>query len=297
MKLKQVLTKSWQNPRYLWYAWKNTHYFFPKIYSLQNHFRRSNTFKLGQTSELKKLHVILRTTDYVMNINASRQLEDIGIITKNNVIQTGGCSLFKAASYFSKVYGIDAIKITLVVDRLSDKGLNQYRESAKEVSLSFDVVEAKGHGNGPTFQTQIDIALQDRDDTLALILEDDYMLSEEAFCDCFHIMQKYSKVVGMNPHFHPDRIRRQDTGKLAMIDGRLFSQVFYTCCTFFIPVRVLRRYEKWFRVYDGFENGSINTIWGKGICLAPFGWTLAEHLHKSDLSPNSSLNKQHDDIY
>lgn len=294
MKWNHLLTMSIRNPRYLWYVYRNHS---PFIFRMIDNSNKSVGLKLGQEIELKKLHVILRTTDFVMNINASRQLEGLGVKTKNDVIRFGGCSLFKAASLFSDAYGEENIQITLVADRLSDKGLKQYGEAAKDVGLSFDVIKAKGHGNGPTFQTQIDIALKDGDDTLALILEDDYMLSEESFITCFRIIQKYSNVIGMNPHFHPDRIRRQDIGKLVVIDGNLFSQIYKTCCTFFIPVQKLRRYEKWFRVYEGQENGSINMVWGKGICLAPLGWTLAEHLHRSDLSPSNSLLKNHGNMY
>ena len=122
--------------------------------------------KLGGPAELSWIHVILRTTDFVMNLNASRQLEDVGIKTRNDVIRMGGCSLFPAAARFAEEYGKSEIRITLVVDRLSDVGLRQYREAADAAGMDFDVVDAKGHGNGPTFQSQIDIARQDTDDTL-----------------------------------------------------------------------------------------------------------------------------------
>ena len=193
--------------------------------------------------------------------------------------------MFPAAARFADEYGKTAISITLVVDRLSDVGLRQYREAANAAGMDFEVVEAKGHGNGPTFQTQIDIALHDADDTLALILEDDYLLDEMAFVTCFKVMRDHSKVIGMNPHFHPDRVRFSDIGKLAAIDGKLYCRVPSTCCTFFMPVREMRRFEKYLRLYDGFERGSVGCAWKKGVCLAPIGWTMAEHLHRSDLSP------------
>ena len=287
--LKNAIKKARRNPRYLWYFLQNVNVVrdhFPAVYKkLQS----NRSLDLGGPAELSSLHVILRTTDFVMNLNASRQLEDVGIKTKSDVIRIGGCSLFPAAARFAGHYGKDAIRITLVVDRLSDAGMRQYRESAKSVGLGFDVVEANGRGNGPTFQTQMDIALQDADDTLVLVLEDDYLLDEAAFATCFKVMREHSKVLGMNPHFHPDRVRRQDIGRMAAIDGKLYCRVPSTCCTFFMPARQMRRFEKSLRLYDGFEKGSVGCAWEKGICLAPLGWTMAEHLHRSDLSPVCSL--------
>ena len=292
-KLKNALVKAWRNPRYIWYLWQNIDVVrdhFPKLHhAMQKSRRKRLSFDLGEKTGLSKLHVILRTTDFVMNLNSSRQLEDVGIKTRNDVIRMGGCSLFPAAARFAENYGSPAIRITLVVDRLSDVGLRQYREAANAAVMDFDIVDAKGHGNGSTFQTQIDIALKDADDTLALILEDDYLLDEQAFTTCFKVMQAHSNVIGMNPHFHPDRVRFSDIGKLVVIDGKLYCRVPSTCCTFFMPVREMRRFEKKLRLYDGFEKGSIGCAWEKGICLAPLGWTLAEHLHRSDLSPVCKL--------
>ena len=287
--LRNAFRKVWRNPRYLWYFFLNVNIIrdhFPSVYRKMQGWK---TLKLGGQSELSRLHVVLRTTDFVMNLNASRQLEDVGIKTRNDVIRMGGCSLFPAAARFAEEYGKSAIRITLVVDRLSDVGLRQYREAADAVAMDFDVVEAKGHGNGPTFQTQIDIALRDADDTLVLVLEDDYLLDETAFVTCFKVMRNHSKVIGMNPHFHPDRVRYSDIGKLAAIDGKLYCRVPSTCCTFFMPVREMRRFEKALRLYDGWEKGSVGCAWEKGICLAPLGWTMAEHLHRSDLSPVCKL--------
>ncbi len=283
--LKNAFRKAWRNPRYLRYFFQNVNVIRDHFPSVYRKMQDKKALDIGDQRELSSLHVILRTTDFVMNLNASRQLEDVGIKTRNDVIRMGGRSLFPAAARFAEEYGRSAIRITLVVDRLSDVGLRQYREAADAVGMDFDVVEAKGHGNGPTFQTQIDIALQDADDTLALILEDDYLLDEMAFVTCFKVMRDHSKVIGMNPHFHPDRVRYSDIGKLAVIDGKLYCRVPSTCCTFFMPVREMRRFEKSLRLYDGWEKGSVGCAWEKGICLAPLGWTLAEHLHRSDLSP------------
>lgn len=288
--LKRMLVKSMHQPRYYRYYVRNVgeHYMktlLPTIYR----FFKPKPLDLGSASELKRLHVIIRTTDQVMNINASRNLEDIGIKTRNDVIRMGGCTLFKAGEEFAKVFGKENIRITIVVDRLSEKGLTQYRDAATASGLSFDVVKAKASGSGPTFQTQIDIALQDTDDTLAFILEDDYLLYEESFITCFRIMRDHSNVIGMNPHFHPDRVRRQDIGQLVTIDGRLYSRIFNTCCTFFMPVREMKHYEKHLRIFECWEDGSINCMWKKGICLGPLGWTMAEALHRSELSPVNTL--------
>lgn len=289
-RLRRVLLKTKQNPRYFWYYVRNVgdyviRSYFPALYG----FFKPKDLDLGGPGGLKQLHVILRTTDTVMNINAPRHLEDIGIVTRNDVIRLGGCSLFKAGAQFAKTYGQENLRITLVVDRLSDTGMNQYREAAEEAGLSFDVVPAKGHGSGPTFQSQIDIALQDSDETLAFILEDDYLLCDDAFTTCFRIMRDHSNVIGMNPHFHPDRVRRHDTGKLVSIDGKLYGQIFNTCCTFFMPVSSMRKYEKHLRVFECWEDGSINAIWNRGLCLSPLGWTMSEALHRSELSPVNDI--------
>lgn len=297
-RLNAILTKTMDNPQYLRYYWQNKHFcrwYFPSVYRFFQTFKKPTSIDLGSESGLARLHVILRTTDAVMNINASRQLECVGISSRQQVISAGGCSLFKAAHRFAERYGCEHIRITLIVDRLSAEGLALYRDAAATYGLSFDVVDAKGHGNGPTFQTQIDIALQDSDDTLALILEDDYLLEEDVLTTCFHIIQGHSHVTGMTPHFHPDRVRRQDAGLLVTLDGRLYCRVKNTCCTFFMPVSQIRRFEKSLRVYDGKEDGSVNVAWHKGICLAPLGWTLAEHLHRTELSPVNRLRGQHVD--
>ena len=287
--LKKIFARSMHNPRYAWYFWQNVNLLRDHFPSLYRKIQDRKALELGGPTELSRIHVVLRTTDFVMNLNASRQLEEVGIKTRNDVIRMGGCSLFPATARFVEEYGKATIRITLVVDRLSDVGLRQYREAADAIGIDFEVVEAKGHGNGPTFQTQIDIALQDADDTLVLILEDDYLLDEIAFVTCFKVMREHSKVIGMNPHFHPDRVRFSDIGKLAVIDGKLYCRVPSTCCTFFMPVREMRRFEKFLRLYDGFEKGSVGCAWEKGVCLAPLGWTMAEHLHRSDLSPMCKL--------
>ena len=244
---------------------------------------------IGGAAGLKQLHVIMRTTDQVMNINAKRNLEDIGIITRNDVIRVGGCSLFKAAAQVAKTFGKENLCITIVADNLSEKGMTQFREAAAPTGLAFDVVEMEDHGNAPSFHKQIDIALQDPDDTLAFILEDDYLLDEASLTTCFRLMRDHDHVIGMNPHFHPDRVRRQDIGLLTAIDGKLYCRIYNTCCTFFMPVSQMRHHEKHLRAYRGWEDESVNQIWKRGICLSPLGWTLAEALHRSELSPVTSL--------
>ena len=82
-------------------------------------------FDLGESVERPlSLHVILRTTDAVMNMNSSRNLEEIGIVTKRDVIEKGGCSLFGAAKRFVEKFGRDRLRITLVLDRMSEEGLS-----------------------------------------------------------------------------------------------------------------------------------------------------------------------------
>lgn len=292
LELKKALQMARHNPRYLWYFFQNVNIARDHIPNIYRRYMLQKCLDIGSPTDLRKMHVILRTTDFVMNLNASRHLEDAGIKTRNDVIQVGGCSLFPAAAKFAATYGKENIRISLVVDRLSNVGLRQYREAADAAGLEFDVIDAKGHGNGPTFQTQIDIALEDADDTLALILEDDYKLEETALTTCFKVMQEHSNVIGMNPHFHPDRVRFQDFEKLVTVDGRLYCRVPSTCCTFFMPVRQMRKFEKYLRLYDGWEKGSVGVAWERGICLAPLGWTLAEHLHRSDLSPVQTLLRQ-----
>ena len=287
--LKDALSKSWRCPRYFLYFLRNIHYLrehFPSLRQLQ---LKRKALDIGEAQCLRKLHIIMRTTDAVMNMNASRGLEDAGIRTKNDVIRVGGCSLFKAVVRFFEKYGRANVRVTLVVDRLSNAGMVQYSEAANAAGVDFDVIEAKGHGNGPTFQTQIDIALRDSDDTLAFILEDDYLLHGESLTIPFEVMRSHAKIIGFNPHFHPDRVRLQDIGKLVAIDKRMYCRVSSTCCTFFMPVREMRKFEKQLRLYDGWEAGSVNCAWRKGICLVPIGWTLAEHLHRSDLSPVQTL--------
>ena len=255
--VKEALQKARGNPRYLWYFFQNVNIWRDHFPNLYWRYKLRNRLDIGVPTDLRKLHVVLRTTDFVMNINATRHLEDIGIKTRNDVIEVGGCSLFPAAARFAATYGRDSIRISLVVDRLSDAGLCQYREAAVAAGLEFDVIQAKGYGNGPTFQTQIDIAIADSDDTVAVILEDDYKLDEVAFTTCFGIMRDHSNVIGMNPHFHPDRVRFQDIGRLVVIDRKLYCQVPSTCCTFFMPVVQMRRFEKYLRLYDGCEKGSV----------------------------------------
>lgn len=289
-KIRRVLVKTRQNPRYLRYYVRNlSHYYFQKLFPTIYGLFKPEALDLGEATDLKRLHVIIRTTDQVMNINATRNLEDIGIVTRNDVIRVGGCSLFKAGEQFTKTYGKENLRITLVTDRLSYNGMALYRKAAEEAGLSFDVVDSNGHGSGPSFLSQIDVALQDPDDTLAFILEDDYLLDAQSFTICFRIMRDHSNVIGMNPHFHPDRVRRQDIGKLVTINGQLYSQIFNTCCTFFIPVKQIKRYEKNLRIFECWEDGCINSIWKRGICLGPLGWTMAEALHRSELSPVTTL--------
>lgn len=287
--LKDAFRKARENPRHLWY-------FLQNVNILRDHFPQTwrklcerRSLNLGGPREISSLHVILRTTDSVESVNSSRQLESTGIRCKHDVIRMGGCSLFPAARKFMDRFGADRLSITIVADRLSDSGLALYRNAASKSNVSFDMIDSKGAGNGPSFQTQIDIALADNDDTLVFILEDDYLLDTEVLTIGFELMRAHSGVGGFNPHFHPDRVRRQDIGLMAALDGRLYCRIPSTCCTFFMAVADVRRFKTHLRLYNGWEKGSIGHVWRKSICLAPLGWTLAEHLHRNELSPVQRL--------
>ena len=288
--VKDMVFRILRNPRYFGYYLKNLHLVrdhFPRLHAA---LAKRKELDLGRAVENPlKLHVVLRTTDRVLNLNANRDLEQIGLVTKRDVIALGGCSLFGAAQRFAEKYGHERLKITLVSDNLSDAGLALYRKGAERVGIAFDVVPSKGHGNGPSFQSQIDRALMDDDATIEFICEDDYLMCEETLLYPFEVMQKYANVAGFSPHFHPGRVHSQDIGKIAVAQQRLCCRVPNTCCTFFIRRSVVKKYESKLRLYDGWEDGSVNEIWRKNICLSPLGWTLAEHLHRSDLSPFQKL--------
>lgn len=282
----EALRRAAKDPGYLPYYLKN-------VDILRDHFPALNQWwrvdrkrlRLGGPRTLSQLHVILRTTDRVLNVSGPRDLEALGVVTKRDVIRTGACSLFPAARRFADEHGDDAIRITIVTDRLSDEGKALYVQTAERHALPVEFVESRSGGNGPSFQTQVDVALRDPDDAVALFLEDDYLLSPDALTVPYAVLSECSNVVGLNPHFHPDRIRRRDVRRFCAIDGRVFARVDSSCCTFFVPVADLKRHLRHFRRYDGWEKGSINEVWKRGLFLAPFGWTLAEHLHKFDLSP------------
>ena len=282
----KALRRAAKDPGYLLYYLKQVDLLRDHFPSL-NQWRRvaRKQLRLGGSRTLSQLHVILRTTDRVLNVNGSRNLEAFGIVTKLDVIRAGACSLFPAARRFADEHGDGAIRITIVTDRLSDEGKALYTESAAKYALAVEFVDSRSDGNGPSFQTQVDVALRDRDDAVALFLEDDYLLSLDALVVPYAMLSECENVVGLNPHFHPDRLRRQDVKRFCAFDGRVFGRVDNSCCTFFVPVADLKKNLRHFRRYDGWEKGSINEVWKRGLFLAPFGWTLAEHLHKSDLSP------------
>ncbi len=285
----RALRRSVRDPGYLLYFLRNVdvlHDRFPRVCRWWRIDRKS--LRLGGPRAFSRLHVILRTTDRVLNVNASRDLREMGIETKADVIRVGACSLFPAARKFVGRYGASALKVTVVADRLSEAGRRLYERAAEGHALPLAFVASRGEGNGPSFQTQVDVALHDSDDTLALILEDDYLLDPDALVTAYSVLSGCSNVVGLNPHFHPDRIRFQDVRRFCAIGGRVYGRVGSTCCTFFMPVAEMRRHERRLRRYDGWEAGSIGEVWKRSICLAPFGWTMAEHLHRPDLSPACS---------
>ena len=70
VEIGKVISKTWKNPRYFWYFLRNVNILrdhFPKVH--QRFMMRKN-LDLGKTQDLRKLHVILRTTDFVMNLNS-----------------------------------------------------------------------------------------------------------------------------------------------------------------------------------------------------------------------------------
>lgn len=290
----EAVRRSARDPGYLLYFLRNVDILrdhFPQVYRWWRMERKA--LRLGGPRMFSQLHVILRTTDRVLNVNGSRRLETLGIALKRDVIRVGACSLFPAARRFMDRQGTHALRVTVVADRLSAEGRRLYAGAAARHAVPLAFVPSRGEGNGPSFQTQIDVALQGADDTLALILEDDYLLDPDALPVAYDVFCRCSNVVGLNPHFHPDRIRFQDVKRFCAVDGKVYGRIPSTCCTFFMPVGDMRRHERALRRYDGWEKGSIGRIWERELCLSPFGWTMAEHLHRQDLSPVAQEERIH----
>lgn len=235
-----------------------------------------------RTESLNKVLVVLRTSDAVMNCNAGRDMDAFGIATKQDVIRHGGITLFAAARAFVEKFGRETLEIVLVSDRLSESGRTLYHEAANQNGVSFSE-RASESGNRATFQSQVDVASLADDDTLVFFLEDDYELKPETLVLAFELFRD-TCIIGFNPHFHPWTIDRSTRVRLYHHAGRLFVSVPTTCCTFFTTARHLRRHLKDLRRYVGFEIATVNELWRDGTCLAPCGFSLAEHLHRSELS-------------
>lgn len=237
-------------------------------------------------SRYTRLHVILRTTDAVMNVNQGRKLEKIGLHTKKDVIRMGSGSVATAAREFAARFGDDKLEVSIVADRLSKDGIELYDELFHGCRFRF---ESAAPGNAATFRKQIDLALRDDDKTLVAIYEDDYLTDPSAFCLAFKLFNTVQKLSGYTPHNHPDVLRNALLTRLYRIGGESFKMVHTTTCTFIAGADLIRRHRRSFYRYDGYENLSINRVWAKEVCLAPCGWTHAEHLHLSDLSPVQKL--------
>lgn len=250
--------------------------------------RRQARYVLKETGPARysRLHVILRTTDSVMNVNAERGLECIGIASKTDVIRKGSGSVAVATSVFSRRYDTDRIKVSIVADRLSAAGQRLYKEMFVGVSVEF--VESE-RGNAQTFRAQINLALKDSDDTLVAIFEDDYLTDPETFYSVFELFNSIPKLCGFTPHEHPDGIRNAQPTRIYRLRGRRYKLVQTTTCTFFAGVDLIRRWRRVLLHYDGYENLSINRVWKREICISPCGWTFSEHLHRTELSMEQTL--------
>ncbi|MGN0888066.1 MAG: hypothetical protein ACI4UY_04205 [Kiritimatiellia bacterium] len=286
--LVSVLVRALHDPGYLVYFFRNYH-------PIRTRFPRLDTYLIQRSLEsrlkevpphngYRSIHIILRTTDAVVNVNSSRDLEDIGIFTKHDVIRMGARSVFRAARRFVAKYGVEALRMTIVTDRLSAEGRRLYACFGEESGIVCQFVEAD-QGNAATFRRQIEVAQLDSSDTLVAIFEDDYKCDENMFCEVFDIFNATRGLLGFCPHFHPDVIRRYTAVRIYKIMGRFYQAIPKTCCTFFIGAADIAKYRRHFLRYEGWEDASINDVWQKGICLSPCARTLAEHLHRSDLSP------------
>jgi len=258
---------------------------FRKLFPVVHHWLgRESPYALhanGDMSRYTRLHIILRTTDAVMNATAPRGLEEIGIRTKKDVIRMGAGSVAVAARAFLDKYGADKLTVSIVADRLSDDGRELYDELFQEVPFEF-VPSAPGNAN--TFRSQIDLASKDDDKTLVAVYEDDYLTDPKAFTTAFSLFNGVPKLCGFTPHAHPDVLRSSLLTRIYKLQGHFYKLVRTTTCTFLAGADLIRRHRRDFIRYDGYENLSINRVWMKEICLAPCCWTLAEHLHCSDLS-------------
>lgn len=286
--LLEFLRRSVKDPSYAVYFLRNYRLIrtrFPRVASfLRMRSRWGRLCEKKGGSVYSRLHVIIRSTDAVVNVNSSRALECMGIVTKHDVIRAGAKTVFEAAARFCREHSSDCLKLTIVTDRMTETGRSLYREFSCQTSLDCEFVES-APGNAATFRRQIELALEDSDDTLVAIFEDDYACAQDVFLEVYDLFNRTNGLLGFNPHFHPNLIAEHEPVRLYKLCGKLYQSVLTTCCTFFIGACDIRKYKRSFLRYEGWENASINDVWRKGICLSPCGRTLAEHLHRSDLSP------------
>ena len=286
--LFEFFRRSIKDPMYAVYFLRNYRPIQTRFPQIASFFKKRSRWELLHEKEggavYTRLHVILRSTDAVVNVNSSRALECLGIVTKHDVIRAGAKTVFEAAAHFSREQGSDCLKLTIVTDRMSETGRRLYREFARQASLECEFVES-APGNAATFRRQIELALEDSDDTLVAIFEDDYACAKDIFIEVYDLFNRTNGLIGFNPHFHPNLIAVHEPVRLYKLCGKLYQSVRTTCCTFFIGASDVRKHKRSFLRYEGWENASINDVWRRGICLSPCGRTLAEHLHRSDLSP------------
>jgi len=231
-----------------------------------------------RAKSFRSLLIVLRSSDTVQHCSpSSRGLEEYGINDKHDVVMKCGVSFVEAVRVFRERRGDVKLRIVLVEDRLSDEGKALYRRAGSVEELTAP------SGNRETFEKQVDVALQADDDTLVCFLEDDYLLRSEVFCEVFDLFNSTS-IDGFTPHFHPGLVNGDTKVGIFSVSGKFYAQVITTTCTFFIPAVAVRRNLTRLRRYYGSEIGNINEIWRNHVCFAPCCRTLAEHMHRSDLS-------------
>jgi len=234
--------------------------------------------RVPRAKPFKSLLIVLRTSDTVQHCTpGERRLEEYGINDKHDVVMRCGASFVEAVRIFRERKSDVKLRIVLVEDRLSEEGKELYRKASP-----IEEVQSPP-GNRETFLTQVEIAAKADDETLVCILEDDYFLDSNVFCEAFELFNSTS-ITGFTPNFHPDLVRTGTKVRLLYLNEKFYAHVPSTTCTFFISATDIRRNLSCLRRFYGCEIGCINEIWRRSVCVAPCCRTLAEHMHLFDLS-------------